>query len=317
VLACTAVGAAGLALAAFAGELIQLAIGYGILFGVGGGAGYIIVQQGVNLMGVRHRGLVNGYMVGLYPAGAMLAAPLFAWALAQWGVRTTIAGLAGVMLLSGVTCALLVIWSGLRLPHGPAEAASAPPPTANRGVFWLLWVVFFLAAAAGLTVLGQAAGIVRAYGGSAAAAVVATTAITGAIAAARLTGGGLVDRFFIPHVMAASHAFALTGGVLLTLWPQPLVAMVALAMVGIGYGFISGSTAGAIAFYWPSRDYGRVASRLYIAWCVAAISLPVLAGHLFDITGGYRTTVVIAACGNLAGLVLALSLPRQAQPVRV
>jgi len=83
-----------------------------------------------------------------------------------------------------------------------------------------------------------------------------------------------------------------------------------LAMIGCGYGFISGATAGAIGHYWEAAAYGRTAGRLYIAWCVAAISLPVLAGHLYDVTGGYAATVLIAGGGNLAGFALALALPR-------
>jgi hypothetical protein len=57
--------------------------------------------------------------------------------------------------------------------------------------------------------------------------------------------------------------------------------------------------------------YGQVASRIYIAWCVAAVTMPVLAGHLFDLTGGYRVTVMIAGRGNLLGCVVALGLPRR------
>src|SRR5262245_14106050 len=80
VLACTAVSALGIGLAATAGGRVQLALGYGVLFGAGGGASYIVVQQAVNLAVTRRRGLVNGYLVGLYPAGAMIAAPVFGWA---------------------------------------------------------------------------------------------------------------------------------------------------------------------------------------------------------------------------------------------
>jgi MFS family permease len=160
-------------------------------------------------------------------------------------------------------------------------------------------------------VLSQAAGIIVAYGGSAAVALVATTAIPAAIAAARMVGGGLVDRFPVPVVMAAAHALALAGTIVLTLWPAPMVSTVTLGMIGVGYGFISGATAGAVAFYWPSRDYGRIVSRVYIAWCAAAISLPVLAGYLYDVSGGYRLAVIIAGCGNMIGIGLAVLMPRQ------
>jgi len=112
-------------------------------------------------------------------------------------------------------------------------------------------------------------------------------------------------------VMCAAHALALSGGVLLTLFPAPATAVLGLGLVGMGYGFVSGSTAGGIGVYWSPADYGRIAGRTYIAWCLAAISLPVLAGYLFDRTGGYDTPVLIAAGANLAGMALALTMPRR------
>jgi len=38
----------------------------------------------------------------------------------------------------------------------------------------------------------------------------------------------------------------------------------------------------------------------------------VLAGHLYDLTGGYGTTIIIAGCGNVLGMVIASGLPRRA-----
>jgi OFA family oxalate/formate antiporter-like MFS transporter len=306
-----AVGAAlGLALAALAGGIVQLAIGYGVLFGVFGGAVYIFAQQGVNLIITRRQGLVNGYIISLWPLGAMLATPAFGWALARFSVHEVLAGLAGVVAVTGALAVALTMHAGVRL-RPTLDAAAAAPAARRTRIFIQVWTVFFLAAAAGLTVLSQAAGIIAAYGGSTTVALAATTGITGAIAAARLGGGWLVDRFAIPTVMAMAHALALSGTIVLTLWPSPVVAVATLAMIGIGYGFVSGATAGAIAFYWPSGDYGRVASRVYIAWCVAAVSLPVLAGHLYDVSGGYGWAVIIAGCGNLLGIALATTLPRQ------
>ena len=97
VLACTLAGTSGAVVAATAGGLFQLALGYGVLFGAGGGAGYILAQQTVNLAVTRRQGLVNGYVVGLYPAGAMIAAPLFGWSIRAIGVRATLGGFAAVL----------------------------------------------------------------------------------------------------------------------------------------------------------------------------------------------------------------------------
>lgn len=310
VLACAAASTLGIALAATAGGLVQLAVGYGVLFGVGGGAAYILVQQIVNLAVTARHGLVNGYIVGLYPAGAMIAAPVFGWAIQTVGVRATLGGFAAVLAVTGLISAWLTARSGVTLASAAGDVALREDER-RRSVFWRLWVVFFLAASAGLMVLSQAAGIISAYGGAAALAVYGTTFITATIAAARLGGGWMVDWLAIPTVAAGAHTVALAGSVVLTLWPGPGMSVLALALVGLGYGLISGVTAAAVAVYWRHALYGRVASRIYMAWCAAAIILPMIAGRLFDLTQGYGTAVLIAAGGNALGVLVSLGLPRQ------
>jgi MFS family permease len=310
VLACAATSTLGIALAATAGGLAQLAIGYGVCFGAGGGAAYILVQQVVNLAVTGRHGLVNGYVVSLYPAGAMIAAPLFGWGIRALGVRATLGSLAVVLAVSGLVSAWLTARSGVTLATATGAVALGDEER-RRPVFWRLWLVFFLAASAGLMVLSQAAGIITAYGGAASLAVYGTTFITATIAAARLGGGWMVDWLAIPSVAAGAHAVALAGSVALTLWPSPGMSVIALALVGLGYGLISGVTAAAVAVYWRRALYGRMAGRIYMAWCAAAIILPVIAGRLFDLTQGYGTAVLIAAGGNALGIFVALGLPHE------
>lgn len=308
---CAAVASGGIALAAAASGLTELAIGYGVLFGLGGGTAYVVLLQGVNLMLSGRRGLVNGFIVSLYPAGAMIGAPLFGWALGHWGLRATLGGLAATLAVAGALASLLVVASGMTAA-APARGPSAPAALGHgRAIFWRLWAVFFLAAAAGLTVLGQAAGMVEAYGGGKALALLATTAITGCIAGARIGGGWLADRFAVPAVMAGAHMLALGGDLLLLGFPGALVAVASLGMIGMGYGIVSGSTAAAIGVYWGAAHYGRIAGRLYVAWCVAAVTLPILAGRLFDLGGGYAGAIMVAAVGNAFGIAIAAGLPRR------
>lgn len=319
VLASALTAAGGIVMAATATGLTQLLLGYGIVFGTGGGVAYILLQQGVNMMVRRRQGLVNGYIVSLYPMGAMIATPLFHACNEAFGWRTTLAALASVLVACGLAAALLARHSGARLvaPVSGEGAGSATAGGVKTGpailgpTFFKLSTTFFLAASAGLMVLSQAREIVAAYGGAAALAVAATTGLTGAIALARISGGWLVDRFAVPQVMCAAHGLALGGGLLLTFLPSPVTAVLGLGMIGLGYGFISGSTAGAIGLYWRPADYGRVAGRTYIAWGLAALTLPVLAGYLFDVTREYGTAVLIAASANVAGMAMALTMPRR------
>jgi MFS family permease len=310
IMSCAMAAAVGIALTALAPGLPLLLLGYGVVFGVAGGVIYIILQQAVNLLVRTRAGLLNGYVIALYPMGAMIAAPLFGWSNAAFGYRVTLLGLAGSLLISGCVSTWLTVHAGSTLPN---RANAEQDATAERhtAIAARLCAVFFFAAAAGLTVLSQAAGIIAAYGGATETALWATTGVTAAIAGARISGGWMVDRFPVPFVAAAAHVVALTGTIVLSIWPSPQIAVAALAMIGVGYGFVSGSTAGAIAVYWPKTMYGKIAGKIYVSWCVAAVTLPILAGFLFDLTGGYRTTVFIAGSGNCLGLVIALGLPRR------
>lgn len=98
------------------------------------------------------------------------------------------------------------------------------------------------------------------------------------------------------------------------LWPDPLVAVPALAMVGMGHGFVSGLTAGAVARDWDRSLHGRVAARLYIAWCAAAISLPVLAGRNYDRTHGHGAAMTISMGVNTLGIRVTAQLARADRP---
>ena len=115
----------------------------------------------------------------------------------------------------------------------------------------------------------------------------------------------MVDRFTLSQVMTGAHAWSLTGAMLLSIWPHPVTAVIGLMMVGMGYGFISGSAAGGVAMYWRKQQFGLVSSRIYIGWCIAALSLPVLAGLLFDLHASYQYSIWIAAIANVLGMYLA------------
>jgi MFS family permease len=304
--ACGLASGAGLWLAASATTFAHFALGYGVLFGPGAGVLFTLCQQAVNQTVVGRRGLANGYVVSLYPLGAMLGAPLLGWSIAAVGVRPTLAGLGAVVVAACAIAAALLRAAGIRM-HDDDEQERDGDRLGRT--FYLLTATFFLAAAAGLTVLSQAAAIVQAYGGAAALAVAATTLITGAVGAARIAGGWLVDHFTAARVGIGAHACSLAGAALLTLLPAPSTAAFGLVLIGAGYGIVSGLTAGAIAQYWHKNQFGRIASRLYIAWCAAAVSLPVLAGALFDRTGSYAAAVGVATGVNVVGLLVARMLP--------
>lgn len=313
VVAASLISAAGMVLAARATGVLELALGYGVLFGIGGGAAFTVVQQCVNLLVPSNRGLVNGYLLALFPIGAMIAVQLCGLGIDTIGARLTLAGIGAALLSTGLIGVLLLRGSGVRLADAAASRDGRTFVLTQKASFFKLFAVFFFAAAAGLTMLSQAAGIVQAYGSTKELALLATTVITLTIAAARIGGGFLVDRLPIPHVAAGAQTLAFAGAVLLTLYPTVAMCIIAINMIGVGYGLVSGVMAGAVAAYWERGDYGRIASRMYVAWCVAALSLPVIAARLYDLSGGYATAILLAGACNLGAIVIGTQLPRRRQ----
>src|SRR5258705_9412532 len=138
----------------------------------------------------------------------MVASPLFGCCIGALGVRAALWALAVVLAVTGVIGAWLIARSGVRL--AAIGAADAPAGEERRRVvFWQLWLVFFLAASAGLMVLSQAAGIIVAYGGATAMAVFRTTFIPGTIPGAPGGGGWVVGWLTLPPLPAGAPPGAL------------------------------------------------------------------------------------------------------------
>jgi len=108
-------------------------------------------------------------------------------------------------------------------------------------------------------VLSQAREIVATYGGAAALAV-GRDRHHRRIAWPRRPGGWLVGSLRrAAREVCEAHALALSGGLLLTLCPRAPLPCSGSADPAMGYGFVSGSTAGGHRRLLAARDYGRIA----------------------------------------------------------
>jgi len=213
----------------------------------------------VNLTVKRHRGLVNGYIVGLYPAGAMIAAPLFGGGSASSAVRATLEASPPCWPYTGAIQRVADRALGVTLR---AEASTATPAEGERRrpVFWRRDRL--LPGGVGrLMVLSQAARHHRGVWRRSVARRLRTTLTSPDDR--RRRAWGRVDGRLADHPRGGGRRprpLALAGNVALTLWPGPGVSSLALALVGLGYGVISVSPPRGCRLL-EARTYGRVASR--------------------------------------------------------
>jgi MFS family permease len=298
--------ALGLALAG-TGAAWAVWIGYGVLFGVANGVGYGFALQATALVLPDRSGLAASIAVTAYALGPALLAPALEWSVRAAGVLETFA-IAGA-LTAAVAAAQLPLLAGLRLP-APAPGGDAPARArVARRTFWLLWLGFLLSAAAGLIALAHAAALVTAQGGSAQAAALGVSLTAVGNAAGRLLGGWLTE--LVPaRVLLAGAGLASALALLAAAVAPPVgVALAALGVVGLGYGAASSIYPAATAALYGPAALARVYGRLFTAWGLAGLGAPVLAGALFDLSGAYHATLLVAAACSCAGGLVALLLP--------
>jgi OFA family oxalate/formate antiporter-like MFS transporter len=301
------VAAAGLAMAA-SGSVAGLWIGYGGLFGVANGVGYGFALQTMVVALPERRGAAVSFVVTAYALGSALLAPLLELGIRSIGVLATLGVAAAFTVAAGAVQVPLL--AGLEIERGVSARESAGPSTRSR-TFWVLWCGFLLGAAAGLVALAHAAALVQDLEGSPSAAAAGVTLIAAGNALGRLAGGWLAD-LVDPRLLLVAAGVA-EGVALLVSAAVPAVpvALAALTIVGLGYGAMSSLYPVATGQLFGARNLARVYGRVFTAWGIAGLFAPLLAAALFDLTGGYRISLVLAGGAALGAAAVALLLPRR------
>lgn len=302
------VAAAGAVLSAFAPGLWVVWLGYGLVFGAANGIGYGYGLQLSAAAAPGREGLAMGVVTACYAIGAALAPAALLWALSHGGVAAAMLGLASVLAAIGIAAALILRQCDLRLPAPVSASIRQSEPAPNIA---MLRLAYGAGVASGLMVIGHAAEISRSADPTL-PVWLAPTLIAVANMAGSLTGGVLTDRtgWRAPLIVLPACTAAALG--LLLVAPDVSVTLAALALIGGCYGAIIAVYPAAIAKIFGIEHSAAIYGRVFIAWGLAGLCAPWLAGALFDRSGTYTTAIVIALALSLTSTVLVYRLPRKA-----
>lgn len=294
-LGCGIIGALGLIIASASTTAVGLLLGYGLLFGLANGVGYsLALSISAEAMPGREPQAM-GLATAAYGLGAVLSAEAFAIALPVIGVVGLL-----LMLAPAVFAAC-----GMGAWLGSSESVKArnshePPSSGLYGAMLMLWAGYLLGAFSGLMILAHAPAIAQWRNGAVVGSGGAVSSLVsfGSVAGGYL-GGVAYDRIpgrlvlVLPVLVQAAVLLALPFIVL------PAVLLIVFSIAGICYGALIAVVpaevrrlAGADGF---SVSYGKV----FTAWGIAGIVGPVAAGAFYDLTQGYTTALVAAACVSL------------------
>jgi nitrate/nitrite transporter NarK len=314
-------------------------MGFGVLVGAGIAFGYsAATPPAMKWYPPNQTGRIAGIVVSGFGLASVYIAPLARYLMDGWGLANT-------MLILGVGFFLVVTGLSLFLVNPPAEyhpgAVSStrrkggvhqrirelfveperkPSEMLREPSFWLLWVLYFIGAGAGLMVIGSVAGMAKRSLGEAAFLAVVMLAVGNA--GGRLVAGVAADRIGPTRTLTCMFVFqAVLMFVAVPVTGVEHASAVLLVLVSSLIGFNYG--ANLALFPALTKDLGGIKhfgvnyGLVFTAWGVGGFVMSRASQALAASTGSFRASFLAAGCLLVAGALLALKVrDRKAEQVQ-
>ncbi|MEQ9640177.1 MAG: MFS transporter [Alphaproteobacteria bacterium] len=313
--------AIGVASAAFADELWQIYLGYGLLVGVGVGFAYVPAIGAIQRWFMRRRGAASGFAVAGIGVGTLAMPPLAALLIELFGWRGAYGALAGVAAVFGLGAAFLIEADpskrGLYPDGDPAPKVAPPAGGRGRGArhafgrstFWVLYIATSASSLALFVPFVHLAPF---------ATDVGLDATTGVWLFSLIGVGSVLGRFFVgggADRIGRRRGFALmfVGMGVMQLWWLGADGVWTLAIFALFFGvFYGGFVALAPALtadYFGDRSIGAIIGMLYSSVALGTLVGPPLAGLAYDVLGSYAPVIAFGAACNAGAALIILTMP--------
>src|ERR1035437_9175144 len=301
-------------------DLAGLIIGYGVIGGLGGGVALGTPIAAWIKWVPDKRGTITGLAVFGFGAGTLVFGPLIGKLIASNGIATTFFIIAAIMLVfvCGAAATFKVPPAGYKPagwnPPAPAPGAQIvktnylPNEIIQTTSFWVLWFIFFIGAAAGLMIIGQAVPIgveVAKLDKATAAAGLGTMALLPGIG--RLFWGCVSHKLRRPKTIIAcfvmyilAFVFVLPNSNTFMLW------LVGVCAVGFAYGGYLSLMPSLTADYFGTKSLGANYGYLFSAWGIAGVCGPFMIDFIKTSTGAFTNAMYVTAGACVVGIILAL-----------
>jgi MFS family permease len=311
-LASTATGL-GLILAGSAKDLVTMHLAYGLLVGgVGQGAFFGPLAAAVSQWFDRHRTLAIAIAASGQSIGGLLLPPLLRWSAEEFGWRGTLqmyGAVAGLVLLG---CSF--VFRRAPPPHlteTPGQRTVASAPGISRNGFALLGLCMALFNLASFVVIGHLTAFGEEQGFPPAVAAAVVSAMLGVTLVSRLSLGPVSERWGRYRALVFVSAMHLVGVCMLATIHSYVALVIAVLLIGLGFGGYVPAYAVLARELFPARQAGQRITEIYFFAFMAAGAGSWTGGWLRDWSGGYSVPFEFAAASACAGACILLGLRRQ------
>lgn len=295
----------------------QLYLFYGVVVALGMSASVIPLQSTIARWFVKRRGTINGIIISGIGVGMVIIPPIAQWLISSYGWRTS-------YIVVGITALVTIILTAQFLRRDPGKMGQLPygegeleikvssPDTGfslrealRSWQFWTLVMALLCFTMGEGTILVHIVSHAIGLGISAASAALIIPVIGAVSIPGRILLGMAGDRignrpaYVIGFVFLSVSLFWLL--VAKELWMLYLFAVI----YGFGYGGLSTLISPIIAELFGLSSHGVIMGVVIMFGGTGGMAIgPLLAGHIFDITGSYQSAFLMYAAISVIGLIL-------------
>jgi predicted MFS family arabinose efflux permease len=308
--------AGGLALAGLVPSYASLMAGYG-LFSAASGVTYFLCITAASIELPIRRSVAVGCATSAFAVGGVLWPVATAPLLQAVGVHATLAAVGCALLLAGLAAAALLRRSGAAAQRDGrvGEGLFRNFLTGRPRILIALWSSFVLLGIGGLMAVSHAAGIAVDNGVPESETWLGALLFNLGYIPGALLGGYLSERWTGPRVLVGMGLVVGLPLLMLAQLPSPVLSLAALACVGAAFGASTSTYPVTIGGYYGLGRVAVIYGRVSIAYGVAGLAAPYIAGRLHDVAGDYRLALLGGGIVALASLIPAILLPRSGASV--
>ena len=298
-------------------------LGFGVLVGIGIGFGYSsATPPALKWFPPAKTGLIAGIVVAGFGLAPVYLAPLtdhlmksggVAHAMAFFSIFFTVVVVGLAQMLKNPPAGFVAAPQKFSAANQPAVAAVnfSPSEILRQPKFWLLWVIYFIGAGAGLMVISSVSGMAKKTMGESAFIAVAVMALGNA--GGRIIAGILSDKIgrrwtlMLVLLIQAALMFVAIPVTTSTDGPKFVIVLVA-TLIGFNYGANLSLFPSFTKDLWGLKNFGMNYGVLFTAWGVGGFVLSRVQQMLKASSGNFNSSFIAAGVLLIIGAALTLLL---------
>jgi predicted MFS family arabinose efflux permease len=269
--------------------------------------------------------LIAGLVVSGFGLASVYIAPLSQYLLGIWGLQNAMLffGIAFLVVVCGLSMLLVNPPAGYVAQSSGGAKAGQPAPAPKKQhdgkpseiirtrAFYMIWLIYFIGAGAGLMIIGSVAGMAQKSMGDMAFLAVALLAVGNA--GGRIIAGMISDKIGRRATLLIMLTFQ--GILMLVAIPivgaqnvSPVLLVLLAAFLGFNYGTNLSLFPSLTKDNWGLKNFGINYGIVFTAWGVGGFVMGRLSQMLYASSGSYTSSFITAAVLLFLGAALTFTL---------